>query len=367
MSGSSGARWAVFCLATLVAVFVTYRLSTRDNARSVVSPDPSRTAFQPPRNFVAFARAPFFLASTLVAVILIYGAYRHEIAAPSPAPAAPNEPAVAAAAQAPAPTPELTPAPTPTRAPLVLASGAPWSGPAYMPILMYHHVTNAPPASELDARLTVTDGDFARQLAYLRCAGYYSITLSQLFDGIYGGAPLPVKPVILTFDDGYADAYTSAFAHLKWAGFGGTFSVVTGWIGEPGYLSWDQTQEMVGAGMEMVAHSVSHPDLGKEPDEVVRSQLSRSKRDLEENLGQPVVFFVYPAGEPFRSATAERQSQVVTMVQEAGYRGALTATWNLAQDPAAPFALNRVRVSGGIDIKTFAENMGGPAPEAIGC
>jgi peptidoglycan/xylan/chitin deacetylase (PgdA/CDA1 family) len=236
-----------------------------------------------------------------------------------------------------------------------------------MPILMYHHVNTAPTASELDRRLTVTDADFARQLAYLRCAGYYSITLSQLFDGMYGGAPLPEKPVILTFDDGYADAYTNAFVHLKWAGFGGTLSVVTGWMGQSGYLSWEQIREMVGAGMEMVAHSVNHPDLGKEPDDVVRGQLSRSKRDIEENLGQPAAFFVYPSGEPFRSATTERQRQVVTMVQEAGYRGALTATWNLAQDPAAPFALNRVRVSGGVDIQAFAENMGGPDPDAVGC
>ena len=323
MSGPSRARWAVLCLATAV-----------------------------------------------IAVLVVYGAYRQEIAAPSPA--APNEralrqPAVAAAAQTPAPTPELTPAPTPTRAPLVLGSGAPWAGPANMPILMYHHVNRAPTASEVDARLTVTDADFARQLAYLQCAGYYSITLSQLFDGIYGGAPLPEKPVILTFDDGYADAYNNAFVHLKWAGFGGTFSVVTGWIGQPGYLNWEQMREMVGAGMEMVAHSVNHPDLGKEPDDVVREQLSRSKRDLEENLGQPVAFFVYPSGEPFRSAATERQAQVVAMVQEAGYRGALTATWNLAQDPAAPFALNRVRVSGGVDIQAFAENMGGPAPDDVGC
>ena len=236
-----------------------------------------------------------------------------------------------------------------------------------MPILMYHHVNSAPAASELDARLTVTDGDFARQLAYLRCAGYYSITLSQLLDGMQGGAPLPEKPVILTFDDGYAYAYTNAFAQLKWAGFAGSFAVVTGWAGQPGYLNWEQMQEMASAGMEMVAHSVSHPDLGKESDEIVRDQLGRSRRDLEEKLGQPVAFFVYPAGEPFRSGSKERQAQVVGMVQEAGYRGALTATWNLAQDPATPFALNRVRVSGGVDIQQFAENMGGPAPEAIGC
>ncbi len=267
----------------------------------------------------------------------------------------------------PPPTPSPTPSPLGTLAPPALAPGAAWTGPGRMPILMYHHVTDAPPASELDARLTVTDADFTRQLTYLRCAGYYSITLSQLFDGIFNGAPLPEKPVVLTFDDGYGDAYTDAFPLLRSAGFGGTFGIVTGWVGQPASVTWEQLREMAAAGMEIASHSVSHPDLGKASDAIVRDQLSRSKRDLEERLGQPVQFFVYPAGEPFRFGTAERQAQVVPMVQEAGYRGALTARWNLLQDPAAPFALNRVRVSGGVDIRKFAENMGGPLPEAVGC
>ncbi len=232
---------------------------------------------------------------------------------------------------------------------------------------MYHYVNNRTPADELDARLTVTDAEFTRQLQYLRCAGYYSITLAQFFEAMYNGAPLPEKPVILTFDDGYIDAYTNAFPLLHNAGFSGSFSIVTGWVGLAPYVSWEQLQEMAGAGMEIVAHSVSHPDFSKQPDDVVRDQLSRSKRDLEQKLGFPVPFFTYPAGEPFRFGSEERQRQVVTMVQEAGYRGALTTRNQLLQDPAAPFALSRIRVTGGVDIAKFAENMGGPRPADTGC
>ena len=39
----------------------------------------------------------------------------------------------------------------------------------------------------------------------------------------------------------------------------------------------------------------------------------------------------------------------------------------LTQDPNTPYALNRIRVSGGVDIRKFAENMGGPLPETVGC
>ena len=49
------------------------------------------------------------------------------------------------------------------------------------------------PASALDASLTTNDAEFSKQLAYLRCAGYTSVTLQQLFDGIYTGAPLPTR------------------------------------------------------------------------------------------------------------------------------------------------------------------------------
>jgi hypothetical protein len=40
---------------------------------------------------------------------------------------------------------------------------------------------------------------------------------------------------------------------------------------------------------------------------------------------------------------------------------------SITQDPAAPFALNRVRVSGGEDIYTFAGSIYGPSPDTLTC
>jgi len=132
-----------------------------------------------------------------------------------------------------------------------------------MPILMYHHIDNVTPASALDASLTTNDAEFSKQLAYLRCAGYTSVTLQQLFDGIYTGAPLPSKPVVLTFDDGYSDAFTDAFPLLRKYGFGGSFAIVTGFVGQPGYVNWDQVKQMAGSQMEMMSHTVNHADLNR--------------------------------------------------------------------------------------------------------
>lgn len=233
---------------------------------------------------------------------------------------------------------------------------------------MYHHVNSAPPPADIyEAALTTTDADFSRQLAYLRCAGYGTITLAQLFDGMYNGAPLPEKPVLLTFDDGYADAYTNVFPQLRWHGFGGSFSIVTGYVDIPPYVTWPQVIEMANAGMEMIAHSVTHEDLNTSPDQIVYYQVVESKRALEANLGRPVNYFTYPSGEPFFRGSPERQHRVVEILREAGYHGALAIKNGAVQDPANPFALNRIRIMAGVDIVKFAENMGGPPPQAIGC
>ena len=77
------------------------------------------------------------------------------------------------------------------------------------------------------------------------------MTLQQLFDGIYTGAPLPSKPVVLTFDDGYSDAFTDAFPLLRKYSFGGSFAIVTGFVGQPGYVNWDQVKQMAGSQMEI--------------------------------------------------------------------------------------------------------------------
>jgi peptidoglycan/xylan/chitin deacetylase (PgdA/CDA1 family) len=234
---------------------------------------------------------------------------------------------------------------------------------------MYHHISSAPAADELTAGLTVTDEDFARQLAYLKCAGYTSITVAQLFSAVDGLAGLPAKGVILTFDDGYDDAYTDAFPALRDAGLVGSFAIITGFVEGGGpYATWAQLKEMHVAGMEITSHTATHIDLGEADDFSLHQQLYDSKAALAQRLGQDTPFLVYPAGEPFRSGSAESQQRVVAALREAGYRGALLdGSGTIDQDPAAPYALNRVRVSGGEGLGTFAASIGGVDPVAAGC
>src|SRR5262249_9737715 len=133
-----------------------------------------------------------------------------------------------------------------------------------VPILMYHYISVAPRNSDIyRIDLSVSPNNFRDQMQWLKDKGYTTITPDDLFAALTQGAKLPSQPILLTFDDGYEDAYTSAFPILKEFGFTGTFFIVTGFIdaGDRNYLTWAQAKEMAEAGMSIQNHSRTHKDM----------------------------------------------------------------------------------------------------------
>ena len=95
---------------------------------------------------------------------------------------------------------------------------------------------------------------FAAQLGYLREAGFTALTVSGLASALAGArAQLPTRPVVITFDDGFADFHREALPLLRRYGFTATVFVTTGWIADAGrhaagrrpgrMLSWSQIRE----------------------------------------------------------------------------------------------------------------------------
>ena len=252
--------------------------------------------------------------------------------------------------------------------PTAVPASDPIRAPFDLPIVMYHDVSGVPPDDIYRAGSNVLPADFSAQLDYLECAGYTTISMAQLFDAVEGRSALPEKPVILTFDDGYTDHYTEAFPLLRAHSMNGSFAIITGFVeGGGDYMSWAQIKEMADAGMEMMSHTVTHIDMNTSDDATVADQLAASRTALELHTGKAPDFLVYPAGEPFRSGTVERQVEVASLLEVAGYRGALLAgPSSVTQDPAQPFALNRVRVGESTDLASFAALIGGPPPGECG-
>jgi peptidoglycan/xylan/chitin deacetylase (PgdA/CDA1 family) len=231
-----------------------------------------------------------------------------------------------------------------------------------VPILVYHHISSAPPAP-LEAGLTLTDPDFAAQLAYLKGHGYHAVLLVNLFNALYYDRPLPPHPVVLTFDDGYLDAYTDAFPLLRRYGMVGEFNIITGFVGKTiglnRYMTWSEIVAMAGAGMEMESHTIDHQDLGifTAPQDAYELRFSRAV--LAAHLHRAVQFLAYPSGEPFRSGTVAAQQRLLALLPRFGYVGGLLdpRVPSTLQDARIPYQLPRIRVDPGESLGAFAASL----------
>jgi peptidoglycan/xylan/chitin deacetylase (PgdA/CDA1 family) len=250
-------------------------------------------------------------------------------------------------------TPTATPTPThtPTPTPLLPTPDGVYRQ-THVPILMYHHIEDPPPGADAIRRdLSVGPEAFEAQLHYLKQAGYESISLNELALHLTVGKPLPPKPIIFTFDDGYADAYTNAFPLLQRFGFEGTFFVVSEPVdaGDPDFVSWAEVEEMHAAGMRFEPHSYNHPDMRNRGFDFVVFQILAPKEAIEARTGEPCRFFAYPAG---------RYDQfVIDVLRSADFWGAVLTEQGATHGSDALFTLRRIRVHGGDDLDTFIYNL----------
>lgn len=214
-----------------------------------------------------------------------------------------------------------------------------FSGPD-IPILMYHHVGPLVNEDPMAQDLTVSSDDFEQQVIYFKRLGYESVTLAQIYANLHQGAALPARPIAFTFDDGYQDVFVNAVPILKQYGFVGSFAIATQLLGRPTYAVWDDVLMAQQQGMEIISHTENHLDLTslKYSDEDLRREIFGSRQMLEEKLGQPVEFFVYPYG--------HHNAKVEALVREAGYKMALTTDYGTRITGSSLLAEPRVRVHG---------------------
>lgn len=164
--------------------------------------------------------------------------------------------------------------------------------------LMYHYVGWLPPDPDrFRVDLTVSPTDFEEHLRFLRTGGYNTITTQDLWWALDQTKPLPPRPVLLTFDDGYADHYQVVLPLLRKYGMTGTFAITANLIDKPGYMTRAQVRALADAGMDIVSHATDHVSVSKLPYPSQVYQLCTSRRILSEWTGRDIRHFVYPAGD----------------------------------------------------------------------
>jgi peptidoglycan/xylan/chitin deacetylase (PgdA/CDA1 family) len=226
-----------------------------------------------------------------------------------------------------------------------------------IPILMYHSISEY--ASVKFRPFAVSPELFAKHMAYLHLHAYTPITITQFVHALTKReAPLPDQPVVLTFDDGYADFFTKALPVLQQYNFTATLYIPTGFIGGTSrwlqhegeatrpMLTWDQVTEISASGIECGGHSHWHRQLNTLPLAQARDEIVCCKRLLEDHLGQEVSTFAYPYG--------AHSTIIRRLVQGAGYTSACAVKNEVSSEATDPFALARLTVSADTGLDALA-------------
>ncbi len=218
----------------------------------------------------------------------------------------------------------------------------------HVPILMYHYISTPPADGDRFIKdLAVTAENFRLQMQWLKDQGYTAISPDDLMAALWHGKPLPKMPVMMTFDDGYVDAYANAAPILKQMGFTGTFFIVTDWIDQnkPGYLSWDMVKAMSRAGFSIENHSRTHEDFRNRSHDWYDSEILVPIKDIQAHTGIFPRFFCFPYGGYDNIAIEE--------LAHDGVVAAFTENDSRYEYASNTMRLPRVRIRGSMNLADF--------------
>lgn len=243
-----------------------------------------------------------------------------------------------------------------------VATGKP--GAATVPVLMYH-VINPPPPGAPYPGLYVPADEFAAQMEALKAAGWHAVTMDQLRAYWTRGVSLgPGKPIVLTFDNGYASQYTNALPVLKRLGWVGNENIqLSGLPPSQGGLTDAQVRGLIAAGWELDTQGISHADLIRLDSSQLRYEVAGARQTLRHRYSVPVNWFCYPSG--------HYDATVIAEVKSAGFVGSTTVVPGWASPGEDPYRLPRLRVLGGTSPQSLLAQIAsvradGPPPASYG-
>ena len=220
-----------------------------------------------------------------------------------------------------------------------------------------HGVGDLPPGTDPE-NLCVPVARFRAQVELLLEAGFELVTVAELARAAAGRPAPPPGLAALSFDDGMDNNLTVLAPLLREYGIPATVYVITGLIGEPNpwlapglgarMLTGPELLELQAAGVELGAHTVSHPDMATLDHAACLAEARNSRDALEALTGRPPATFAYPFCR-FSPAAARA-------VQDAGFEAAVSG---LGMGSWAPYELDRAMITGIDGTPSFLAKLGG--------
>lgn len=209
-----------------------------------------------------------------------------------------------------------------------------------VPILTYHSIDAS------GSLISVAPGAFETQMQYLRRHGFSTLSLREYVERLPLGGPPAGPAFVITFDDGFRNVHEIALPILRRLGFVATVFVPTDYVGRtaswrmrPGLpelplMGWNELGELQAAGWEIQSHARSHPFLTSLTPADMAREMRESKETIEAKLGNTTDLFCYPYGDV--------DGQVVEILRDSGYRGAVGLEFGVNSRGHDPFRLRRV-------------------------
>jgi peptidoglycan/xylan/chitin deacetylase (PgdA/CDA1 family) len=184
-------------------------------------------------------------------------------------------------------------------------------------IPMYHNVTRI----RTNDIFTIEERLFKEHLHWLKLTRHHPVSIAQIIDWLDGRHSLPPRAYIITFDDGYLDNLELALPMLQDYRATACIFVTVNWceVGKPlstnrnyPMLSWSNLRQLADAGIEIGAHTLSHPFLTDLEPKTAWEEIYSAKLEIEDHLGREVSAFSYP--------NSRHNQAIRDMVRQAGYR-----------------------------------------------